>query len=127
MKEFLLNNWYYLLIGFIAFSSFIASLVLSIKRSKGANIMDSIKEALLENIPFWATISEGLATGHAKKDNVITLGVALVSRMLGRKLSAEENDYFIAFIGEQLEKILSTPQKKMIADPKVQKGKYTIK
>ena len=127
MKEFLLNNWYYLLIGVLAVASFIVSFILNMKKSKSANIMDSIKEALLENIPFWATISEGFATGQAKKDNVITLGVALVSRMLGRKLSADENDYFIAFIGEQLEKILSTPQKKMIAELKVQKGKYTTK
>lgn len=124
MKEFLIKNWYYIILAAIAVAGFIVSLVVSLKKNKGANVFDSIKAALLENIPFWAVISEGLAGGETKKDNVISLGIALVSKLMGRKLSAEENDYFVAFIGEHLEKILATPQKKLEAPKKAQNGKY---
>lgn len=124
MKDFIYKNWYYLILAFIAIASFIISLVISLKKRKGGSILDSIKEALLENIPFWAVISEGLVSGEAKKDNVISLGIALASKMSGRKLSAEENDYFVAFISENLEKVLATPQKKLQAPKTAQSGKY---
>lgn len=124
MKEFLIKNWYYIILAALAIAGFIVSLVVSLKKNKGANVFDSIKAALLENIPFWAVISEGLAGGETKKDNVISLGIALVSKLMGRKLSAEENDYFVAFIGDHLEKILATPQKKLEAPKKAQSGKY---
>ena len=124
MKEFLLKNWYYIILAVLAIAGFITSLVLSLKRNKGANIWDSVKAALMENIPFWAIISEGLGSGEAKKDNVLTLGIALVNKLLGRKLTADENDYFVAFISEQLEKVLSTPQKKLEKPKNKANGKY---
>ena len=124
MNEFILNNWYYILLSFIAVLGFITSLVLTFKRNKGANVFDSVKAALLENIPFWASISENLATSQDKRNNVLTLGIALVSKLLGRKLSAEENNYFAAFIGENLEKILAAPQKKLLKVENGSKSKY---
>lgn len=124
MKDFLLNNWYYILVAALAVISFIASLIISIKKKGSSNIIDSIKEAVLENLPFWCVLSEGLNGGEAKKDNVLSLGIALVSKMLGRNLTADENDYFIAFISEHLEKILATPQKKLEAPKKADSSKY---
>ncbi len=122
MKEFLLNNWYYIVLAVLAVATFICSLV--IKRKANNNFLDSVKAALLENIPTWAVFSEGLISGADKKNNVISLGIALVSKMLGRKLSAEENSYFVAFISEQLEKILSAPQKKLYQAKNEPKSKY---
>lgn len=122
MKEFLLNNWYYIILAVLAVATFICSIV--IKRKSNNNFLDSVKAALLEQIPTWAVFSEGMISGADKKNNVIGLGIALVSKMLGRGLTAEENSYFVAFISEQLEKILSAPQKKLVAVQKTQKSKY---
>lgn len=126
--DFIYKNWYYLLLAVLAVATFAVSLILAIKKNKNSgNIFDSIKAALMENIPFWAVISEGLSGGDNKKNNVITLGIALVNKLLGRKLSADENDYFVAFISEQLEKVLATPQKKLQAPKKAEEGRYRVK
>ena len=122
MKEFFIQNWYYVLLAVLAVATFICSFV--IKRKANNNFLDSVKAALLENIPTWAIFSEGLVSGADKKNNVISLGIALASKMLGRGLTAEENSYFVAFISEQLEKILSAPQKKLVVAEKSQKSKY---
>lgn len=127
MKEFLLNNWYYMVLALVALGSFVLSFISVRKKNKNANIFDSIKAALLENIPFWAIISEGLASGEDKKNNVISLGVALVSKMMGRKITADESAYFVAFISENLEKVLAAPQKKLQKAEIAQKSKYTVK
>ena len=94
--------------------------------AKGSNIFDTVKEALLESIPTWAVISEELASGEDKKANVIALGIALASKMLGRKLNADESSYFISFITEQLEKILTAPQKKLTVTQK-KVSRYTVR
>lgn len=127
MKEFLVKNWYYIILAVIALASFVVSVINIKKKNKNANVFDSVKAALLENIPFWAVISEGLASGEDKKNNVISLGIALVSKMMGRQISADENAYFVAFISENLEKVLATPQKKLEKAEIAQKSKYTVK
>lgn len=124
IKEFLLKNWYYIILAALAIAGFIVSLVLSFKKNKGNNIWDHVRAALMENIPFWAIISEGLGSGEDKKNNVLTLGIALVNKMFGRKLTADENDYFVGFISEQLEKVLSAPQKKLQVAKNKANGKY---
>ena len=124
IKEFLLKNWYYIILAALAIAGFIVSLILSLKRNKGNNIWDHVRAALMENIPFWAIISEGLGSGEDKKNNVLTLGIALVNKMFGRKLTADENDYFVGFISEQLEKVLSAPQKKLQVAKNKANGKY---
>lgn len=124
MKEFLLANWYYLIMAFVAVVGFVVSLCVSLKKNKGANILDSIKAAILEQLPIWAIMSEGLSSGANKKNNVISLGIALASKLLGRNLTADESYYFSSFISEQLENILSAPQKKLAM---TNKSKYVTK
>ena len=82
MKEFLIANWYYLVLAVVAVAGFISSLCISLKKNKGANIFDSVKAALMENIPLWAIMSEGLTSGTDKKNNVISLGIKLVENAL---------------------------------------------
>lgn len=123
MKEFLANNWYYVLAAVLLVASFTSTIIIASKK-KGANIFDTVKEAILENLPYWIMLSESLAGGETKKANVLSLGVALASKMLGHNLTSEENDYFVAFISEHLEKVLTTPQKKLDAPKKAVSGKY---
>lgn len=125
MIDFILKNWYYLILAFIAVATFIVSLISMIKKSKNkGNIIEMAKESCLENLPFWITISEGISGGEQKLENVLSLGIALVRKMLGRNLSADENDYFVGFIKESVEKILATPQKKLQAPKNSPSGKY---
>lgn len=125
MKDFLIKNWYYIILAFVAVAGFVSSLIIALKKGKNPNLFDSIKAALLEQIPFWAVMSEGLVSGADKKNNVITLGIALVRKLLGRDLSADENNYFVAFVSENLEKILTAPQKKLKTAEIKQKSPYT--
>lgn len=124
MKDFLIKNWYYIILAFVAVAGFVSSLIIALKKGKNPNLFDSIKTALLENIPFWAVMSEGLVSGADKRNNVITLGIALVRKLLGRDLSADENNYFVAFVSENLEKILTAPQKKLKTAEIKQKSRY---
>ena len=124
MLQFLQENWYSIIVVALAIGAFMIALIKALK-NKGSNVIDSIKEALLEAIPTWAVISEELASGEDKKANVIALGIALASKMLGRKLSADENTFFISFITDNLEKILTAPQKKLKTVEK-KKIKYTV-
>ena len=126
MKEFVLQNWYYLLLAVLAMATFIISF-LRMRKGGKTNLLDSVKTALLENIPVWAILSEGLASGEDKKNNVLQLGIALASKLLGRNLTADENNYFAAFINEQLEKILAAPQKKLVKAENAKKSIYTTK
>ena len=128
MKEFILANWYYIILAVLAILGFIVSLILAIKKGKGSNsnIIESIKVALLEQIPFWAVLSEGLISGEDKKNNVLSLGIAVVRKMLGRDLTADENTFFVAFISDSLEKVLSAPQKKLTKAENAKKSKYTV-
>lgn len=127
IKEFLLKNWYYIILAILAIATFIVSLVSAKRKNKNLSLLESAKLALLENIPTWAVISEGFVSGADKKNNVITLGIALVRKILGRNLTAEENDYFVAFISEGLEKILTAPQKKLQAAKNEPLSKYRVK
>ena len=128
MKEFILANWYYIILAVLAILGFIVSLILAIKKGKGSNsnIIESIKVALLEQIPFWAVLSEGLISGEDKRNNVLSLGIAVVRKMLGRDLTADENTFFVAFISDSLEKVLSAPQKKLTKAENAKKSKYTV-
>ena len=128
MKEFLLTNWYFIVLAMLAILSFIISFVSIRKKNKSGNLLDTIKTAILENVPFWVCISEGMSEGADKKNNVISLGLALVQKMFGRKLTADESNYFVSYIGEQIEKILSAPQKKLVAVESEKKAsKFVIK
>ena len=112
----------------LAILSFIISFVSIRKKNKSGNLLDTIKTAILENVPFWVCISEGMSEGADKKNNVISLGLALVQKMFGRKLTADESNYFVSYIGEQIEKILSAPQKKLVAVESEKKAsKFVIK
>lgn len=127
MKEFLLTNWYFIVLAMLAILSFIISFISIRKKNKSGNLLDTIKKAILENVPFWVCISEGMNEGADKKNNVISLGLALVQKMFGRNLTADESNYFVAYIGEQIEKILSAPQKKLVAETEKKASKFVIK
>ena len=125
MKDFLLKNWYYLILASIAIAGLVLTIISVKKKVKsGMGIIESIKLGLLENIPFWISISEGIVGSENKRNNFLSLGIAFVRKMLGRDPSSEETDYFIAFLEDKLEKTLATPQKKLQAPKTAQSGKY---
>lgn len=114
MLEFLKDYWNLIFDAFCVVL-FIVSVVIAFirKRKNKLNFLDSVKEALLENLPTWIILSENLKEGKDKKNNVISLGVAFATKLVGRELSPDETSYLVAFIENGLESILSTPQKKL--------------
>lgn len=119
IKEFILKNWYYIAAIILLIISLVLTYI-SVKKKGKIDTLSALKEAALEELPMWITLSEGLASGADKKANVLSLAIAFFAKKLGRNLTSNETDLFVAFIGDQLEKILSTPQKKLtkIIDPK---------
>ena len=121
-KQFLIQNWYLIAVVVLCIALFIVSLF----KNKNLGLVEKIKASLLEQLPIWIILSEQFNTGEAKMNNVLALGLALVSKMLGRALTADENTFFESFIREQAEKILSAPQKKLKTAEITKKSKYTV-
>ena len=111
LQELSLREW--IILGCAAFSlvfNFISALVSGKKKT---NILDSVKEDLVEWLPIAINIAEvNGTTGSNKKSDVILKALSFVSNKLGRKLTGDEQVYFASFVGKQIEMILSTPQKK---------------
>lgn len=123
--EFIKNNWYYLILTLLAIIGFIVSIIIKKKYGK-MNLTDAIKAAAMEEMPFWITLSEGLEGGENKKNNFLSLCIAYISKKLGRNLTAEENQFFVTWASDMLEKFLTTPQKKLMQPKTAQKSKYRI-
>lgn len=123
--EFIKNNWYYLILTLLAIGGFIASIVIKCKRGK-MNPLDAIKASAMEEMPFWISISESLEGPENKRNNFLSLVIAYVSKKFGRNLTAEENQFFVTWAEDMLEKILATPQKKLNKAKIEQKSKYRI-
>lgn len=94
-------------------SSVIALVVALIRRQKlVVNRIDEIKERLIESLPDLIMAVEVPGEGPLKLATVIKLGLELVKKLLNRALKDDEIDYFTGLITENVEKILSTPQRK---------------
>lgn len=94
-------------------SSLIALIIALARRQKLViNRDDEIKEKLIESLPDLIMAVEVPGEGPLKLQTVIKLGLEFVKRLLHRALNDDEIDYFTGIITENVEKILSTPQRK---------------
>lgn len=110
MKEFLINNWYYLVSILILIASFIVAIV---RKKASMNVSDAIKASLSEYIPEFIKIAEFTKdTGKNKLEFVIQLGLDKVSSLLGVSLSYAQCEYWTSYIKKLTESILETPEKK---------------
>lgn len=107
-KEMSIIEWIILVFALISFIINFVSLI-----TKKTNILDSIKESLMEWLPIAINLAEVNGTsGDNKRSEVIRNALKYVGSKLGRQLTEDESVYFTSLVGKQLEMILSTPQKK---------------
>lgn len=117
--QFILENWQFLVYVLVSVISTI--LVVVLKKKKTVNELDNILKIVLANLPRIITSVEeliGAGNGKEKKDLVL----AAVVKFVNEQFSLNLPDSLIAYIGERIEDILATPQKKgILCEKKVEK------
>lgn len=109
MKDFLIQYWREILYVFCA----LLSLVLFIVKKKPVKVIDTIKETIVRLLPYCINEAEKLqgAPGADKKAFALSILWKLLSDFV--KLSGDElKEIYSDFAAEQVEVILTTPQKK---------------
>lgn len=108
--DFLSTYWTYISAGIIILIEVL--IVILKKRPITLDVfLDAVRQCVC-NLPKMISYVEGPGHGDEKKEQVILYGLAYVSDLLHRDLTVSESKYVEATISEQIEKILSTPQKK---------------
>ena len=121
LKNFLLQNWQFVLTVALLIATFIIALIKGLK--KGLSISDILLGYLLDQVPMWINTAEGTGmTGEEKRVQVLNSALTYASKQLGRKLTEQEAALIVAHVSTKIEEILSTPQKKESQLPS--KSKY---
>ena len=124
LKEFLVHNWQLIASALLFVVSFIIGLIT--RRKKGYTFSDILLGLIAEQLPAWIkTVEDEGGNGEQKKVAVLNNALNFASKTLGRKLSEEETSFIVTQASEQIEKILSTPQKK--DEPKIVKVDKKVK
>lgn len=113
IKKFILDNWILLVQVLVSIIVLILGLINVGKKNK-SDVGLYIKESILEFLPQVINGAEniGVLTGEDKKQQVIKLTLIYIQKLLHRALTQDEYNIYAAFIGEKIEDILTTPQKK---------------
>lgn len=106
---------YTIILDLLPLLSLIACIItgfISWKGSKKVNLVN-ICAFILEKLPSIVSYVEGLnfSSGVEKKEAAISLSVQLISKKFG-VLKEKDNISVVEFISNQIESILSTPEKK---------------
>ena len=122
LKQFFIQNWQLLASALLFIIATIIGIVT--KKKKGYTFSDILLGLIAEQLPLWISTAESTAgaTGEQKKVAVLNSALNYASKTLGRKLSEEETSFIIAQASEQIEKILTTPQKKEAKAIETKKG-----
>lgn len=105
--QFIVENWRYL----VDFAGVIICVVLFIVRKRPTKLVDGIEELLLKVLPsaiIYAEQKVGAGHGDVKMTEVL----ALCSEYIKERYPDVNFGMYTKFIKEQVEYILSTPQKK---------------
>lgn len=92
----------------------VAVIGLIIKRKpKTLDDFSLIVSDVLSSVPVLVSKVEEAGHGQAKKNKVLDVCLSLTSKKLGRKLSDKERSIVIDKVSEQIEDVLTAPQKKL--------------
>lgn len=109
MKEFFINYWREI----IWILSAVISLVCLFIRKKPVKVVDTVREVIIRLLPYCISQAEKLinATGADKKEYALSLLWKLLSEIVS--VSSEDlSSMYSEFASDEVEVILSTPQKK---------------
>ena len=105
--QFVIENWRY----FVDLGSIIVCVVLFIVRKRPTKLVDGIEELILKVLPSAIVYAEAkVGAGHG--DVKMTEVMALISEYIKERYPDVDFGIYTKFIKEQVEYILSTPQKK---------------
>lgn len=104
MKQFIFENWRLLLEAALV----LISTILFIVRKRPVRVVDTLKETIIRLLPYCITLAEKAPKGE-KLEKCLSLLAELLADM-----DYELDDFHKKFAAEQVEIILSTPQKKGI-------------
>lgn len=107
MKQFLTTYWFELvLIGLT-----VVSCVVSIIRKKPSKSSEDVKLMISEVLPGFINLAE--MSGVCGKAKLMFV-VDSVMKRIKAYISSKDEQYWLTYISEQIENILSTPQKKEV-------------
>lgn len=107
MINFIIENYKFILAA--ANLVFTAILILLTIFKKKVNVIDTIKQYILEELPILiATAEETYEEGSKKKDFVL----GMMIRFIKQKFDIVDGSIYTKFIEDNIERILCTPQKK---------------
>ena len=107
MKEFLIENWRLLLEA----ACLIVSFVLFLVRKKPVKVLDTIKEFVVRLLPGLINAAEMTTLSGADKKKYVLEELVKVLKEFG--YCDEVITQYLPFASDQVEVILSTPQKKV--------------
>ena len=102
MKEFLLNYWKEILEALVL----VTSIIICCIKKKPVQVVDTLKETIIRLLPYCINQAEDKPKGEK-----LVFCLNLLSGLLA-ELGLQLNDDYKKFAAEQVEVILSTPQKK---------------
>lgn len=109
MKDFVLNYWREIL----EVVAVLVSIIICCIKKRPVQVVDTLKETIIRLLPYCILKAESASKGEKLATCIEILKTTL------RELGVELNDDYKAFALEQVEIILSTPQKKgVISDEK---------
>lgn len=107
MKEFLTTYWFELVLVVLT----VVSCVISIIRKKPSKAVDDVKLIISEVLPGFINLAE--MSGVCGKAKLMFV-VDSVMKRIKAYVSSKDEQYWMTYISEQVENILSTPQKKEV-------------
>ena len=107
MKEFLTTYWFELVLIVLT----VVSCVVSIIRKKPSKTNEDVKLMISEVLPGFINLAE--ASGVCGKAKLMFVVESILKR-IRKYVSEKDTSYWMTYIQEQVENILSTPQKKEV-------------
>lgn len=108
-KQFFIQYWKYILIGFLYLVLLVCSLI---RKKVNCNLLDKFYSEVVNLLPGFICRVETPGNGESKKQAVILLACNQLEKLLGRKLSSDEFNFYSDKFSKLIEKILLTPTKK---------------
>lgn len=109
MLEFLKTYWREILEVVVLTVSII---IATVRKKPSSSLVSDIKARLAVLVPVLVKQVESPGNGSEKKSIVIGKCLSAVTGFYGRKLQEDESSYWKQYVSNQIEDVLSTPQKK---------------
>lgn len=109
--NFLTDNWYYIVVIILSFLSVLLALVKKKRVINSDLFIDALKDTLLKLPEIIKSVDSLEIAGADKKSLVIASAIKVLSGLLGRDLTDDEDKYLNNILSKQIESVLDAPTK----------------